>query len=326
MSWMDPPDGRPWALLALCAGSLLLNVVLIASRALDEGGAPAPVAESEVVAAVTAPAAPPPAAVEPVVAPASEVEVMHLAVERSLAYTFDKADGARGDVLAAVFSRLFVWDLDLTKDLQPGDEIAVAFRYEADLPVIEAASLRSKKHGKTFHAYRFTPTGAPFASWFDETGEEVAGRLVRGPIDDYEQITSLLKDRPRHRGMDFKAPVGTPIVSPRDGTVVRTDWNWSNNGNCVEVAYRDGTLARFLHLSQTDVQAGATVKEGTVLGLSGNTGHSTAPHLHYELEKAGKVVDPIDLHGLTRRTVPDGDRDRFVDARRALDGLLAPEA
>ena len=110
--------------------------------------------------------------------------------------------------------------------------------------------------------------------------------------------------------------MGTPITTPRSAVVKRVDWNVRNNGNCVEVQYPDGTLARFLHLSQTDVKAGDRIAKGAVVGLSGNTGHSTAPHLHYELEKNGKVVDPIDFHGLTRRTLDPAERARF-DARIA---------
>ena len=65
-----------------------------------------------------------------------------------------------------------------------------------------------------------------------------------GPLDEYEQITSLLKDRPNHKGMDFKTPVGTPVKAPASGTVTRINWNWHANGDCVELKLADGTLAK----------------------------------------------------------------------------------
>ncbi len=109
---------------------------------------------------------------------------------------------------------------------------------------------------------------------------------------------------------------------PRSGSVVRTDWNTRFNGNCVEVRYDDGTMARFLHLSETSVSAGQRLATGAKLGLSGNTGRSTNPHLHYELERSGRILDPIDYHGTERRTLPAADRAGFDQERARLDALL----
>lgn len=327
MRLIDPPDGRPWALFAITGASLLLNVVLAARLATggaddDVAVAPAPAAEAA-VAAVAEPAAPD-AVATPSDKPA-DLLVVKASVEGSLARTFQQASPDHGDVLSAVTARLFFWDLDLRSDLQRGDELAVAYTWDGALAHIPVARYESKKLGRTLHAYRFQASGDRFASWWDENGTEMALRLVDGPLADYEQVTSLLKDRTRHRGMDFKLPEGGEIRSPRAGTVVRTDWNWSNNGNCVEVRYADGTLARFLHLSRTDVEAGARVAQGELLGLSGNTGRSTAPHLHYELEKSGKVVDPIDYHGTIRRTLPEADRAAFAIEKDKLDRWLDSE-
>lgn len=338
MKLIEPPDGRPWALLALCGASLLLNVALsVALLASPAAEAPAtaraPAAEPATLAAanVAAPAVEPadveaPPAEEPA-APAPEgVRVVHADVEHSLARTFQNAAPDHADVVAAVYARLFVWDLDLRRDLQKGDAISVAYAWDGELAHIPVASYRSSKLGRTLRAYRFQKEGDAWPSWWTEDGVEVPRRLVDGPMRDYEQVTSLLKDRPKHKGMDFKAPEGTDIVSPRAGSVVRVDWNTAYNGGCVEVKYDDGTLARFLHLSSSTVKPGQRVAAGQVLGLSGNTGRSTAPHLHYELEKAGKVVDPIDYHGVTRRKLGAGELDAFKAVVRDYDRLLAGEA
>ncbi|MCB9674153.1 MAG: M23 family metallopeptidase [Alphaproteobacteria bacterium] len=347
MNRFDPPGGRPWGLFALCGASMLLNVVLGTRMLLSPGThEPAVIApEMPAPAAVVHEIADPPVPVQPVqpiepvedeafaeiepevpAEPAApeipdDVRTASLKIEHSLARTFSNGIGDGGDEVAAVVARLFVWDLDLRRDLQAGDHVTVAWEGSGPGLQIPAARYRSKKLG-TLRAYRYTAEGDTWPSWWNEEGVEVSRALKDSPIEGYEQITSLLKDRPRHRGMDFKAPEGTPIVSPRDGVVTRVDWNVKNNGNCVEVRYPDGTLARFLHLSQTDVKEGARVAKGSVVGLSGNTGHSTAPHLHYELEKNEQVVDPIDYHGLTRRTLDPAERARF-DARIArLDAWL----
>lgn len=334
MRYIDPPDGRPWALLVLCGSSLLLNVYLLASVASAPESEQAPVvAQTEVVSE---------AAVAEVVDPAEEVDVeveivvdaptaalpdgidrISADIEHSLARTFQNADSERGDVVSAVFARLFVWDLDLRRDLQRGDHVEVAYEWDGELAHVVAASYASGKLGRTITGYRYQADGDSHPSWWDETGQELPHRLVNGPLaGNYEQITSLLKDRPRHRGMDFKVPEGTPVVSPKNGNVTRANWNVANNGNCVEVRYDDGHTARFLHLSETSVKSGQRVSAGSAIGLSGNTGRSTAPHLHYEIDKAGTVIDPVKYHGTIRRSLKAADLADFEATTSRLEPML----
>ncbi len=77
-------------------------------------------------------------------------------------------------------------------------------------------------------------------------------RLENSPLDDYEQVTSLLRDGRRHKGVDFKAAVGTPVKAPFTGVVKRKNWNFSSNGNCLELEELGGKRRRalFLHLSE----------------------------------------------------------------------------
>jgi murein DD-endopeptidase MepM/ murein hydrolase activator NlpD len=341
MNRFDPPGGRPWGLFGLCGASLLLNLVLGTRLLLLPG-------ETEV--ATVQPEAPVPAAVvadagagrvvvaEPVADPAHEepvadevpvgmerpsgVNVHHLDVARNLSHTFDEGIGDNGRFVSAFFSRLFVFDLDLRRDIQKGDRIEVAWEGEGVDAVVLAARYRSKKVGD-LTAYRYHVQGETYPRWFDAQGRDVSRTLNNGPIVGYEQITSLLHDRPTHRGMDFKADTGTPVLSGAAGVVTRTDWNTGANGNCVEVRYRDGTVAKYLHLSQTGVRPGERVEQGAVLGLVGNTGRSTAPHLHYELAKNKKVVDPIDYHGVTRGTVPADQMALFERTVAEMDAWLA---
>jgi murein DD-endopeptidase MepM/ murein hydrolase activator NlpD len=204
-----------------------------------------------------------------------------------------------------------------------GDRVEVAWRKDEQGQIeIVAARLHSNKHGRTFTAYQWQAPGDTFASWWAEDGTEVPFRLQNGPIKDYQQITSLLKDRPTHEGMDFKAPTGSPIVAPRAGVVTRTNWNWSANGNCVEVQFDDGAVAKFLHLDENSVKAGDRVQAGQMVGRTGNTGHSFGPHLHYQVEKSGRVVDPIDYHGTVRRKLDPAANPAFVAEMARLDGLL----
>jgi murein DD-endopeptidase MepM/ murein hydrolase activator NlpD len=320
-----PPDGRPWALFALTGVSLMTNVVL-AIRLATAGTAPPVVAVVDDVAleAVEAVAvvAPPPEATPPV----APTNVVRAPVTGSIAATFAEAAPTHADVLTQVYNRLFMWDLDVTRDLQKGDVIEVAYEWDGTMAEIPVAAYTSRKHGRRLVAYRFQATGDASPSWWDAAGVEVPYRLVDGPISAYEQVTSLVRDGRGHKGMDFKAPEGTPVVTPKAASVLRTNWNHGANGNCVEVRYEDGATARFLHLSRTDVEAGQRVAAGVTLGLSGNTGRSTAPHLHYEVERGGRIVDPRVYHGTERRRLAETDLAAFEMARAGLDAMLQIEA
>jgi murein DD-endopeptidase len=338
MQWIEPPGGRPWALIVLCVGSLLLNVVLgaklasapdeVSAEGVVEEAIPVPKTASNAIVVTEEPSpqgeldngdeAPnlgPPALSE-------NQHRVHAQVAHSLARTFQSAAPQHADVLSAVYARLFAWDLDLRRDVQRGDKIELLYEWDGTLAHVLAATYKTGKLGQTLSAFRFQQTGDAFVSYWAADGQEAMGRLKNGPMDEYEQVTALLKDRPSHRGMDFKTPEGTKVISPKAGTVTRANWNVAFNGNCVEVRYGDGVAARFLHLSRTDVRVGQEVSARTVLGLSGNTGRSTAPHLHYELEGSRGIIDPIDYHGKERRQLSQTDMAAFELERSRLDGLL----
>ncbi|MBT3222736.1 MAG: M23 family metallopeptidase [Proteobacteria bacterium] len=333
MRMINPPGGLPWALYALCGSSLVLNVVLLAKLMtrptveVEPDTVVEALAEPEVIADVEAQAENGEALAEPEAAPAAVVPegviVVKSSVEHSLARTFQNAVvDEHADVVAAIYARLFFWKLDLRRDLQKGDQVAVAYEWVDNLAEIPVASYESKKLGSTLKAYQYHASGDAFPSWWDEEGNEVSYRLKDSPLDNYQQITSLLKDRPSHRGIDFKTPVGTELVSPRSGKVTRVNWNMAYNGSCIELRYRDGTVAKFLHLSEALVKAGQSVGPGAKLGLTGNSGRSTAPHLHYELQKNDKIVDPVDYHGVTQRSLSAEDRAQFLQDVARLDLLL----
>jgi len=208
------------------------------------------------------------------------------------------AGAEQGPRLSQVVKRVLVWWIDLRRDLRKGDRIELVYEtFEGDEePVAHALWFTSAKLGGTRTAVRFQIPSSRFARWYESDGREVESRLDPPPIKDYEQVTSLLKDGRRHKGVDFKAPVGTPILAPFNGVVSRRNWSRRRNGNCLELVNpKTGVNAFFLHLDSIPkhIQPGRRVKIGDTVALSGNTGRSTAPHLHYQLERRGKVLDPF---------------------------------
>jgi murein DD-endopeptidase len=231
--------------------------------------------------------------------------------------------------LTQVVARILVWWVDLRRGLNKGDELSVVYSLPPGKePMIHALSWTSSQ-GKGKHvAYLFQAPGAPFARYYDAEGKEVELRLVDGPIDTYDQVTSLLRDGRRHKGVDFRTPTGTPVKLPFDGTLVRKNWAFRANGNCLE--FNDpasGRDAIFLHLSPlpSELKPGQHFKKGEVVAKSDNSGHSTAPHLHYQLmSPAGKVLDPFDIHKTWRAELPSAAKASFdLEVKRLNEQLEA---
>lgn len=115
----------------------------------------------------------------------------------------------------------------------------------------------------------------------------------------------LLRTPAMHSGIDFRATAGTPIISAGAGTVVKAGWN-GGYGRMVEVDHGKGFTTRYAHLSRISVKRGEVVESGSVLGEVGTTGRSTGPHLHYEVRRDGKAIDPL----------------RFLKTGKAVSSLL----
>ena len=104
------------------------------------------------------------------------------------------------------------------------------------------------------------------------------------------------KARKMHEGMDFTAKSGTPIYATGDGTVARADNNASGYGNHIVIRHGFGYETLYGHLSKYNCRPGQNIKRGDVIGYVGSTGRSEAPHLHYEVHKDGKVVNPLNFY------------------------------
>ena len=187
---------------------------------------------------------------------------------------------------------------------------------------ILSAEYDSNKLKTTLSATLFTKAGDQHSSYWNASGQEVPRRLRNSPMEHYQQVTALLGDGRGHNGMDFKAPVGYPVFSPKSGTVTRVNWNTGPNGKCIEVRFADGTLAKFLHLSETMVRANQHVRAGERIASSGNTGRSTAPHLHYQLDRNRKTLDPVEYHGTSQRSLSPGEMARFSSDRARYESAV----
>jgi murein DD-endopeptidase MepM/ murein hydrolase activator NlpD len=121
----------------------------------------------------------------------------------------------------------------------------------------------------------------------------ISNRDLRRTASGYGwRIHPIYKDRRFHSGMDFSAPTGTDIYATADGKVTKITTEKTGYGKRIEVDHGFGYKTLYAHLSKFNVKKGQKVKRGDVIGFVGNTGGSTAPHLHYEVHVKGKVVNP----------------------------------
>ena len=293
-----------------------------------KGRADAPVPEP-VVAAPPQPAeaAPPQPVVEAPPTPSAAAEKLGLksfqvSINGPLESAIVGSEGKPvGTALTQVVNRSLVWWLRVPQDLLKGDSLSVVYETRDNQePLVHAVRFESRKLGRTFEAYRYN------GRYYQADGSELEERLVDSPLDSYEQVTSLLRDGRKHKGVDFKTPSGTDVKATFDGVVTRKNWNFRGNGNSIELQESGGKhrTALFLHLSELpkSLSVGQRFKRGEVMARSGNTGHSFAPHLHYQLMQGSQVIDPFESHQTTRISLPAAEKPAFEKKAGELQALM----
>ena len=289
-----------------------------------------------------APAAPAPAAAPAAPAAAGPRRIataLSGPLEEAITAAMPPADRGMAEQLTQVVNRLLVWELQVARDGRRGDRVEILYSPPGEAapglapsaePVVEAVRFASQKLGRTFAAYRFQPSGARWARYYRSDASELELRLVDAPLPDYDQVTSLLRDGRRHKGVDFRTPAGTPVFATFDGVIERRNWNFAGNGNCLDVRdLASGRHAIFLHLEvlPKEMAVGRTVHKGERIALSGNSGHSFAPHLHYQLESPeGQILDPFEVQPTRRVALDAGQRTGFEEQRARLDAALSGQA
>jgi murein DD-endopeptidase MepM/ murein hydrolase activator NlpD len=222
---------------------------------------------------------------------------------------------------------VFQWDIDFFA-LRKGDSFSLvttkkyAGADEAGYGPILAA--RFTHNGQTFEAFRQD------SGYYSANGTPLRKEFLRAPLA-FTRITSSFSNsrfhpllhifRPHH-GVDYGAPVGTPVMTTADGTVVEATYN-RGEGNYIKVRHSSRIETSYLHLSRfaTGIRPGARVQQGQVIGYVGMTGLATGPHLDYRVSDNGTWLNPLQLKGIT----PDPLRADALRQFRANAGQLAAQ-
>ncbi|ACG77262.1 peptidase, M23/M37 family [Phenylobacterium zucineum HLK1] len=237
--------------------------------------------------------------------------------------------GATPEIVAQV-SKLFAHKIDFQRDIQPGDDFKLVFGRKVtesgrtvDTGDLEYAEL----HGVKF--YRFE-RGDGDVEYFDETGKNIKGFLLRTPVDGARMTSRFgLRRHPvlgyarAHQGVDFGAGHGTPILAAGDGVVSRAS-RWGGYGNWLQIKHSGGWSTGYAHLSRyaKGVRPGVRVRQGQVVGYVGSTGLSTGPHLHYEVWLNGRRVNPVGAKVPQGTVLAGAELARFKAQKARIQRLL----
>lgn len=238
-------------------------------------------------------------------------------------YRSARAAGAPASAIQAYLRALGDHE-DLDKALQPDDTFDMIISYRR-------AATGERQAGKLLYAGVERPDGKPIQlmRWGSDdqfyeasgVGEQRAGLLapVPGPIGSRYGMRRhpILRYKRMHAGVDFRARYGTPIVAPTDGSVSAAG-RMGGCGNAVKLSHSGGLVTKFCHMSRIAVSRGQKVKRGQIVGYVGSTGLSTGPHLHYEMYRGGRHIDPLSVRYVTRATLSGADLKRFRSTLAAL--------
>ena len=224
-------------------------------------------------------------------------------LDGSLDTSIRKAGGPAG--LAFRMADVLQWDLDFTRDLKRGDRFELLYEevlLEGEPHSVGAIyALVYEDHKDRRHeAYRYGDSG----TYYDGEGRPLRKMFLRSPLR-YSRITShfttrrfhpVLKSYRPHWGVDYGAPVGTPVQVTANGVVTFTGWD-RGGGNVVKVRHAGGFVTAYLHLSRfaKGIRPGARVQQGDIIAYTGATGLASGPHLDYRVQQNGKWIDPLTL-------------------------------
>lgn len=236
-------------------------------------------------------------------------------------------------LLAGRLDRVFQWRIDFSRQLRAGS----SFRFAYEREKRPDGSTRSGRllaaelvnEGRSLHAVWFVPGGEETGDWYDLEGRSVRRAFLKKPLA-LAHISSgfakrrfhpVLRTWRSHRGVDYAAASGSPVEATGEGVVVRRGWS-GGYGRVIDIRHANGFLTRYAHLSgwAGGTAVGSTVGQGQVIGYVGMTGLATGPHLHYEMHRDGRAVNPLVIDVPSGEPVGAADRERW---RRERDERLA---
>lgn len=256
----------------------------------------------------------------------------HAKIDHSLFIASQRA--GLDDVLTMRIAQIFQWDIDFVLDIRKGDEFYVLFEelYLEDkfIGFGEVLAAEFVNQGDSYQALQYEdPHGQK--GYFNPRGENMKKAFLRAPVE-FSRISSnfnlrrkhpLHKRTVPHRGIDYAAPRGTPILAAGDGKVITASKSGSN-GNYIVLQHGEQFVTKYLHLSKfaRGMRTGKRIVQGDTIGYVGSTGWATGPHLHYEFLVNGAHKNPRTVKLPDATPVPAQELEAFTRQARPLISLL----
>ncbi|WP_093321164.1 murein DD-endopeptidase MepM [Thorsellia anophelis] len=216
----------------------------------------------------------------------------------------------------SAITRALSWQFNTNK-LKKGDKIVAVFSRESLNGKIEQSQLlgvRVQSGGKDYYALK-----AENGKFYNEEGYAPSQGFLRTPTNKAFKVSSHFNPRrlnpvtkriAPHNGVDYAMPIGTPLLAVGDGTVIAAKRDGAA-GNYITIKHNSQYTTRYMHLKSIHVKPGEKVKRGQKIGLSGNTGRSTGPHLHYEIWINGKAVNPLKANLPRTESMSSSEKKEF---------------
>ena len=230
------------------------------------------------------------------------------------------------------FARIYGFQVDFQRDIRKNDKFQIMYEVfvNKDNKVIETGEIlfaNLKLSGKDNALYFFDKKEAK--GHYDKNGKSTQKALMKTPINGARLSSSYgMRKHPidgfnkMHRGTDFAAPEGTPIMASGNGIVKKAGW-CGGGGNCIKIKHNSTYQTVYAHMSKfaRGIKSGVRVKQGQTIGYVGSTGKSTGPHLHYEVIVNGKRVNSQKLKLPSGKILKGKDRELFETVKIKLDVL-----
>ncbi|MEQ9264965.1 MAG: peptidoglycan DD-metalloendopeptidase family protein, partial [Balneolaceae bacterium] len=225
-------------------------------------------------------------------------------------------------LLGNKLSEIFGWQIDFFR-LYKNDSFKVVYEQEfvdgQPYGVGKVIAAEFEHKGTSFDAYFFETEDR--AGYFDSNGKGVQKALLKAPFTFSQRISSnfshsrfhpVLKRRMPHYGVDYAAPLGTPVISVGDGEVIESRYR-GPNGNIVKIKHNGTYTTAYLHLNgfASGIKKGVKVKQGQVIGYVGRTGRVTGVHLDYRIYKNDQPVNPVTVKLPPSKSISDKDMASF---------------
>jgi murein DD-endopeptidase MepM/ murein hydrolase activator NlpD len=255
----------------------------------------------------------------------TKTEAFSTQIVSSPNYTIMKVTGSKK--LAQIFTANFRNSLNFKNDIRAGDKLVMIYdrKYRLgkvfSMPTLKVAMIEMR------HKFHYIYLNDD-ERYYDENGHEVEGFLLARPVagarvSSYfsnSRFHPVLHKWKAHLGIDYAARRGTPIVAAGSGTISYAA-PMGSYGNLVKIRHADGYETRYAHMKsfRNGIRKGRKVKKGQTIGYVGTTGRSTGPHLHFELRKQGRAINPLSVVQVTTKKLKGKEMTAFVQLKKNYD-------